>query len=546
MPALPVQTPQDTYNKKLILAGFIILIVVHIIFTFSGFYGSDDINYARYAADIALNGVPGIPATNHFQLRWSTIYSTAFFYRIFGINAFTSTLSSALSFILCGFILYKILVNQKTVVYLLSMTLFFFAHSIIFYMHRLLPDSVMCLAVLWMYYSYRTFSHDSKKPLLYGVSFSVAFLFGIVTKETIVIVLPLYLILLSIDLFKKRHIQFWKYGIGFSVLLVSLYLLFFKITTNDFLFRYHLLQSKGYQNICSFDSLPFIYTLQRIGYELWKAMLLNGDFLVLLPAIGAALYKNKLTGRGINKVDILSFIILLVCTNFMTISFTHYVPLCHDPRHFIFLFPFAAVLGGPMLYAYFKEPLKFIFLPLLFIAATIVMFILHAGTTKYLYLLFALLLSGHYVVSLAGKTLLVYKVAIGLLIALMSLNYIIDFVKPLYPFYWDHKKIIENNFSTSSGKATVFCSDDLSAELSEYFLQFKTGNIKYYPLDSIKHANEGALYYFLNGDLDPVARGRIDSLLKEKTGPQVVIIDQVNNVSLYKVHNDFLQFIKEQ
>jgi hypothetical protein len=437
------------------------------------------------------------------------------------------------------------LVKQKPVVFLLAMTLFFFAHSIIFYMHRLMPDAVMCLAVLGMYYCYRTYYYESKHPFLYGAGFALAFLLGVITKETIIIVLPLFFILLIIDFSKKQHLGFWKYAGSFSVLLVCLYLLFFKITTNDYLFRYHLLLSKGYDNICSFDTLPFSYTLKRIGYELWKAMLLNGDFLVLIPALAAALYKNKIPRDGTGKVDVLSFLVLLVSTNFMTISFTHYVPLCHDPRHFLFLFPFAAILGGPMLHAYFREPLRFIYLPLLVIAATIVMFMLHAGTTKYLYLLFALLLSGHYVVSHGGRSRFIYKAAIGLFIAMMSLNYIIDFVKPLYTCYWDHKKIIENNFSNRTVAATEVCSDDLSGELSEFFLGFQTGKLRFYPSDSLKSNPEGPLYYLLNADLDPVAKTRIDSLMKRNLPAGAVVIDQVNNVALYKVTLPFLLLMKE-
>ena len=44
-----------------------------------------------------------------------------------------------------------------------------------------------------------------------------------------------------------------------------------------------------------------------------------------------------------------------------------------------------------MLHAYFKEPAKFILLPILLSCASIIMFSMQAGTTKYMYLLFALL-----------------------------------------------------------------------------------------------------------------------------------------------------------
>src|SRR5690242_4039193 len=97
--------PVDNFRKRFIIAGFIVMMLLHLIFTFAGFYGNDDINYARYAAGVVHNGISFSPAVDQYQLRWVTVYSAAFFYWIFGINTFTSTLSSAISFFFCGILL---------------------------------------------------------------------------------------------------------------------------------------------------------------------------------------------------------------------------------------------------------------------------------------------------------------------------------------------------------------------------------------------------------------------------------------------------------
>src|SRR6185312_992901 len=157
MTVLKTGQPAELRQKKLILFGFLLLMLLHVIFTFAGFYGNDDINYARHASEIVHKGISFSPALDQYQLRWATVYSTAFFYWLFGINTFTSTLSSTISLALCGLLLYKILRYKKTSIYFLSIVLFFFGRSIIFYSHRLLPDPTMCLAVFWMYYSYRCF-----------------------------------------------------------------------------------------------------------------------------------------------------------------------------------------------------------------------------------------------------------------------------------------------------------------------------------------------------------------------------------------------------
>lgn len=536
--------PENADYKKLILPGFILLMIIHLIFTFTGFYGNDDIVYARYAANAAYHGISLQPATDHYQLRWSPIYFTAFFYRYFGLNPFTSAIFSATCFAVCGFILHKIMQHKKTAVYLLVMVLFFFGHSVIFYMHRLLPDAAICLAVLCMYYAYRTFLLKANRPVLYGLIFAAALFFAVISKESIIIALPVFVLFFLKDLFKKQHLSFWKYAILFSVLFVFGYLLFFKITTNDFLFRYHLLLSNKYETLCSFDTLPFSHTLKRIGYQLWQAMFLNGDFLVYLPAIAAAVYRKKIQYTGLLQADIFSFLLLLFCTNFMSTSFTAYTPLCPDPRHFLFLMPFAAITGGPMLYAFFKEPRKFPALPLLFITATLLMFIITSGTTKYLYAACALFFSGNYLFTFISPKKITFKIAVSLFIVLFFLNYLNAFIKPLYPVYWDHKKVIQNAFSGKTINATVFSTRDCSIDLSKYFLKFKTGGLNFFYTDSIKIINDGQLYYMLDSKLNEKEKTRIDSLINSKSDHRIFLEEHSNTIFLYKVDNAFLQTVK--
>lgn len=545
MTDLKAGQPAEMRQKKIILFSFILLTVMHVIFTFAGFYGNDDINYARYAAGIAHNGISLSPAIDQYQLRWSTVYSTAFFYWLFGINAFTSTLSSVISFALCGILLHKILRYKKLSIYFLAMILFFFGRSVIFYSHRLLPDPTMCFAVCWMYYSYRSYSLKKQRYFWYGIQFFLALSLALITKETIIIAFPLFIVFFLKDIFKKQHFQFWTIVIPLSLLFLFAYLLFFKITTGNFFYRYSVLVNKSYFNECSFDKLPFIDTLKRIGYELWRAMLLNGDFLVLLPGIASVIYRKKIEFTGIKKIDIFSFLFLLGCANFMTISFSSYVPLCQSPRHFLFLFPFAAITGAPMLYAYFKQPKKFILLLLLFALATAIIFIIHGGSTKYLYLLFTLLLFACYVSSLIKIKMNFYRYFLLLFAALFFTNYLVDFVKPLYPYYWDQKEIIQKNFEGKNINATLFSADELSGELSESFLKFETGHLKIYPMDSVKIINKGTLYYLLNRDLNPVVARTTDSLMLVKKDSSIYLVDRKNNVCLYEVNNEILQVLED-
>ena len=280
------------YKKRTIFTGFAFLLLIHAVFVFAGFYNNDDIKYAKYAAKIANDGITFAPATSHYAVRWTAIVVTAFFYKIFGISGFTSLLCSFISLLFCGWLLHRTMRNYKLPVYFLSLLFFFFAHSIIFYMHRLLPDPAMCLIVLWMYLSYRTYYLRNERPLVYALQFALATLLAVITKETIIIVLPLFALFFLNDVFRKKQFAFWKYAVPFMAGFLFLYLLYFKLTAGSFFYRYQLLKEGSYTSGCSYNILPLINTIKRIGYELWMNLLRNGDMLIILPALTACIIQE--------------------------------------------------------------------------------------------------------------------------------------------------------------------------------------------------------------------------------------------------------------
>jgi hypothetical protein len=523
----------DRNQKRLILCGFILLLFIHVLISFAGFYNNDDINYARHAAAIMHNGIDFSPAADQFQLRWTTIYSTAFFYRLFGINDFTSALSSLISFSLCGLLLQKILLQKKLSIYFFSMLIFFFAHSTIFYSHRLLADPAMAFAVLWMYFSYRNYHLKNIKPGYYGLQFAVAFFLAVITKETIIIILPLFAFFFINDIFKKRLFRFWMYAGGSSLILVFCYLLYFKITTGDFFYRYHVLENINRGSATDFAIIKSADVISRIGYLLWKAMLLNGDMLIYMTAVSAFLYRKKLQLTTAERLDSIGFVILLLSANLMTISFKYYVPLPHDPRHFLFLIPFAALTGGRLLTGFISDPKRYLLLPLFMIIATTVMFLLNTGLTKYLYFLFTAALLFAYLLQYFLRRSLSIKSIVLILTPLFFINYLIDILKPVYPFYADHKKVIERNFIGKNDHAVVVSADAFSGEMSEYFLKFNTGKIKFIAADSVKDLSTDEGFYLLVGDLNPGMKEKID-LIRKTDSSSIKIIDSMKNVYLYQ------------
>lgn len=531
-------------RKKIMLSVFFGLILIHVVFIFSGFYNDDDINYSRFAADIINGNIHNPAATDHFQLRWSTIYSAAFFYYLFGINAFTSSIPCLLSFMFCGLLLFKILRKKNIIIFFLTILLFYFGRTSVVYMHRLLPDPIMCLAIFYMYFSYRLYLLKRSNAVTLSLQFSVAFIFAIITKETIIIAAPLFVIFCLRDSIKKQNWQFWKYAILFCMLFLSFYILYFKITTGSYFYRYQLLINTNKISLTSFEKITIVSKLKRVGYRLWNAWLLNGDMMLYIPALTAFIYRNKISNTIIEKIDTYSFFILICCANFMTISFSYYIPLPESPRHFIFLIPFASLLAAKMLYEYFCNPLKFALLPLFLTVATAIIFIENAGATKFMYLVFSTIIVTKYVLAYYNISFFL-KYYVFALTLLFSLNYFIDFYKPMYPVYFDQKKVINSVFTGKNKKGTVYSANAFASEMNEYFLDFKTEGLKFLPINSFKRGSNENLFYYINSDENGYEKKILDKLLEGKNEKPFSLIIKEKNCYLYDISNNALQILKD-
>ena len=90
----------------------------------------------------------------------------------------------------------------------------------------------------------------------------------------------------------------------------------------------------------------------------WKVFLYNGDMEYLLFAIAGLFYYKSVFKEARVRHIAWSFLCCF-CSNFMSFTFSAYSPLWPDPRHFLFLIPFAVITGAYMLAAYMREPGKY-------------------------------------------------------------------------------------------------------------------------------------------------------------------------------------------
>jgi hypothetical protein len=523
---------------------FLCLLLIHVLFTFCGFYGNDDINYARFASIISNKSHPENSFTDHFSLRWVPIYVTSFFYYLFGINAISSALFSVASFIFTAIILYQFLKKENFFTQLIAYVLFFFNYSIVFYTHRLLPDSGICFFNLVAYYIYyRQRFYEKKATHLHAFLLSICLMLAVLTKETVIILFPFWIFLLVVDFLAKRNYLFWLLSLLFLLIEIFFYLLFFKLTTGEWLFRYNLLQSATFLHGATYGDYPFIETLKRLLYQLWEAFMLNGDLEYLLFSFTGVIYLKSIFKNEKTKQIAISFLVLLLASNFMTFTPTAYSPLWPDTRHFLFIIPFASLTGAYMFRAYMKEPRRFMLVLVFFLITDIFLFFSAVRGTKYIYFLITLLLLIRLLEHLYKKKIKHVKLSLYYFFfaGIMSINFLYDFILPQYPYYFDQKKIIQSQFLNESNKCLVYTGDRQTAEMGDFFLSFDNQYVQFVNIDTCKDfslENERHDYLLVNGGYNPLFKYKIDSLIQNNyLDSSLHEVQKVTNSVLYEIKN---------
>ncbi|WP_290792606.1 ArnT family glycosyltransferase [Flavihumibacter sp. UBA7668] len=494
-------------NERWVLLFCLFFLLLHHWLANLGFYGMDDINYARYAATLTQGDFNWFTSSDHFAHRWLPIIITGFFYWLFGINDFTSALFGILSTLGTCWAILQLSRKSGRTIQTFSAVLFLLTYSALFASHRLWPDSGIAFFFLTALNSYLNFSAENYRK--HAIWFTICLFAIFLSKETIILFIPLLVFIFLKDTINGQHKKWWKTSIITGSILALIYFGSYWYFAGNGLFRYQVLLNNNYENSCTFNLLPFIYTLKRIGYELWLSFLKNSDALVLIPAICALLYRKKINSN-LNPPGIsLYFLILLLSSNFMSLSYSSYIPLCQDPRHFMFLIPLSAIISSNFLIRYFESPAEFNLLPLFYLIAFLTLYLINAGEIKFIYLLiFLFLLLNRFV---QKTTFPIKNVGISLILfsGIFLIRPLFDFIKPTYPQFEEHKKLanyIQNEAISKKDTVMVYTNDSFTTEMNEYFLKFENKAVSTLTLSKENNLADSANSQFLiinKAPLDP-------------------------------------------
>lgn len=376
-----------------ILLMYIVIVLLFHLFGYTGHFGFDDLHYAGLANDL-LNGT--VNFEDHYVYRFPLILFTSLFYSLFGISDFTSSLPALVITIAILITVFYNLRRQGTMALIIGLSLTTLSNWFLFYSDKLMPDIFVALSVIWalsIIASYR-FKTGQTRALPYAILLALSLLFGFMSKGTIVLVIPLLLYLVVTDFIQKRGMRFWIYSLISGLVLLALYLLVIWIVTGDVMKRFDAITNNSYLNLCSYDQQSIRILLKRILFKFFELTVyqsLATGFIFII----AALFQ-KSAGRYFKLDDPFSFylvsaLILLLSSNFMTISLNGYAPMCLDPRHYLFLVPVASIPASKIIVDFIKTKQFAIQILILLLSVTVVSFFLQGNTFWKLYFpLFAL------------------------------------------------------------------------------------------------------------------------------------------------------------
>jgi|ERR1017187_103383 hypothetical protein len=170
---------------------------------------------------------------NKFQNRFGVYLPTAFVFILFGITPYTICLWPLIASCLTITIVF-LLVNKISGIQIATVASTLIAINVlqITYSIALFPDLIVSFyAILAILFLYKGRENDSK--YFYAIALPIVLLIGMFTKETILLLIPFFIITLTIDLVRKEHLSFWKSTLPYFALSIISFFVFYWILTGD-------------------------------------------------------------------------------------------------------------------------------------------------------------------------------------------------------------------------------------------------------------------------------------------------------------------------
>jgi hypothetical protein len=331
------QKSNYTKQKKLALLGGTFFLFLYWLLGFDGITFSDDVYYLLAGK----NFWEGSMEVNsyHFSSRWGAYVPSGLIGFILGFDPHKISLISLLSYVGSLWLLVQLLPRKVNpwILIMWMVTQVYFLH----FLTKVYPDSLL---VLWAVLIPFAASYRREKPIKAAFGVIAGLLFGFVTKETIVLLAPLPLLLFSFDVRRKiLSIQFYLSLIIFGMLAGVTYLGFFWWNFGDPFYRISSINAGHYISEFTYADKGIWSILKRISYLPILTFVERAYWIWIVMAIpGIYMAWKKRFSPGVEMS--LALVCLIIGFWFMTSTLAFYNPIYLNPRHLIILVPILAFL----------------------------------------------------------------------------------------------------------------------------------------------------------------------------------------------------------
>ncbi len=445
-----------------LLMGFV---VVFGFLSFDGYYFYDDTTYARYAFQLAKGHL--ILNEETFSHRLGLIGPLAILYRLAGVHDIATVALPLVCTLATLLMLYLLLYPKHAQVAFWAVGLCALDFYTIFFSNKLYPDVVLTtmglLAVISLY----------KRDLSWRwpVLFAIANLWGFACKETIVYLLPFYLLVWISDLRQKQHGTFWRRAFGVGIPLLIVYFGFYFVLTGNPLFRFQIIQEGHYEASYNYFHKPASALIPRLTYEPLLMLIHSGMIVCMLPA--TFLLFQKQFWRFSQWTDELFWgrvaVIGLGMFWLFTTSFKYYNPNALFPRMILFLIPFFSVASAYGLQKLMLRKITLLFLATVVCAAVAWQTGVRGMAVQYGAWAMAWLATGVGFRFFNGTIFQKSHLYALLVIGALLIHPVYTMSKPTENGYSDEKKLVQQLLANPTVETFVFTDDRLKNGYDYYY-----------------------------------------------------------------------------
>ncbi|WP_157492788.1 hypothetical protein [Echinicola pacifica] len=296
---------------------------------------SDDISYLHFGYNL-FAGIPN-PEPDNFSLRWGAFWLPGLLLYIFNFSDHLGSLASLIY--TCGSlsILYFLLPERFMRI---TLVVFFTTNVyLIHFINQVFPDSAL---LLWVTLIPAALYRRGYKPMVAALLVALGFWMGMNTKETIIYLLPLPLVLLVFDFYHKRSLVFYIHLAAFTILFGLIYFGYFYLFYDDPFYKFISINEAHYIGEFSYYDKSVGTIFSRVSYRPLMIFISRTYWIWIILAVPGILRALK-NPKELHFVFAVSSLCLLLGFLFMSTSFSFYNPIHLNPRHLIILIPSLSV-----------------------------------------------------------------------------------------------------------------------------------------------------------------------------------------------------------